>query len=203
MRPWPNVLVLSGAAGFSPPDILGSLKPAAPLFSEHELETASLFKLRKRREEWLLARAAAKQLAVDLGITDDPCSLVIERPKIAGDWYVSLSHSAHYGGAAIAKEPVGLDVQVIREIAEWSTHLFLTQRETEQMRTCSLDHRVLHFWCAKEAAFKRSGDYATMKQTPVTLIAERENGLLFDSVETLRIDDLIVALTRALTLPTS
>jgi 4'-phosphopantetheinyl transferase EntD len=163
-------------------------------FSPAELEQAAQFKLPKRREEWLLARAAAKQLAMQLGITDDPRTLNIERPTTAG-WYVSLSHSAHYGGAALAREPIGLDVQVVREIAEWATHLFLSERETGEMRTCSIGHRVLHFWCAKEAAFKRSAEYETMKQLPLRLIEERENGLLFDQAETVRIGDLIVAIT--------
>jgi 4'-phosphopantetheinyl transferase EntD len=164
-------------------------------FSPAELEQAAQFKLPKRRREWLLARFAAKQLAVQLGITDDPRALNIERPVTAG-WYLSLSHSAPYGAAAIAREPVGIDVQVVRGIAEWATHLFLNDRETEVLRTCALDHRVLHFWCAKEAAFKRNTDYETMKQLPLQLVEERENGLVFDRAETVRIGNVIVAITR-------
>ena len=165
------------------------------LFSERELDHAYVFKLSKRRDEWLRARAAAKHLAVQLGITDDPRALHIERPTTAG-WYVSLSHSAQYGAAAIAREPIGIDVQVVRELTESATHLFLSERETEEMRTCSIDHRVLHFWCAKEAAFKRSAEYETMKQLPLQLIEERESGLMFDQAETVRIGALIVAITR-------
>lgn len=183
MKPWPNVLVWTADA------------PVDALFSEAELAQARQFKLPKRRDEWLLARAAAKQLALDLGITDDPRTLAIERPQTAG-WYVSLSHSGAYAGAAFARHPIGLDVQVIREIAEWSTHLFLSDGEAAEMRDCKIDQRVLHFWCAKEAAFKRAPDYVTMKQTPLRLLEERENGLLFDGAETIRIDDFIVAITR-------
>lgn len=181
--PWPDrCRVIAGPADLS-------------MFSDAELEQANAFKLTKRRDEWLLARAAAKQLAMRLGITNDPRALSIERPTTAG-WYLSLSHSAPYGGAAIAREPVGFDVQVVREIAEWATHLFLSEDETEAMRACGIEHRVLHFWCAKEAAFKRNAEYETMKQLPMRLLEEREGGLLFDQAETVRIGELIVAITR-------
>ena len=65
------------------------------------------------------------------------------------------------------------------------------------MLRCTLPHRVLHFWCAKEAAWKpRSSRYATLKQVRLALIEERADGLLFDIVETIAIGDVIVALTR-------
>ncbi|MFP5245348.1 MAG: 4'-phosphopantetheinyl transferase family protein, partial [Thermoanaerobaculia bacterium] len=109
---------------------------------------------------------------------------------------VSISHSAPYAGAAIARTPIGIDVQVIREIAEWSSHLFLSDAETGAMRDCSVAHRILHFWCAKEAAFKRQSDYTTMKQLPLRFLGESERGLLFEEVETVAIGDVIVAVTR-------
>jgi hypothetical protein len=135
------------------------------------------FKLEKRRREWLLSRAAARML-----------------PDRA---VVSYSHSAPYAGAAKDDEPVGIDVQKIRRIDERTVHLFLTDSEAEEMRRCALPQRLLHFWCAKEAAWKqRLGMTNTLKQTPIRLEAELENGLRFDIVETIEIGDVIVALTR-------
>lgn len=171
------------------------------VFSETELATANAFKLAKRREEWLLSRAAAKQLALQLGIAGNPRSVSVDRPHLIIDgqrteWYVSISHTAHHAGAAIARDPVGIDVQFVRTIAEWSSHLFLSDGETAEMHRCGVSDRVLHFWCAKEAAFKKSGTHATMKQLPLRLLEERELGLVFDLVETVRIGDVIVALTR-------
>jgi hypothetical protein len=166
---------------------------ATGAFTESELATANAFKLAKRRDEWLLSRLAAKQLAIARGIADDMRRVTVERPwlaidGIATDWRVSLSHSASYAGAAIAREPVGLDVQVVRPIAEWSSHLFLGERETADMQRCAIAHR---------APWKqRSDQYATMKQLPLALIEERDAGLRFDAVETCAIDDLIVAVTR-------
>lgn len=171
-------------------------------FTEEELASASAFRLQKRRDEWLLARYAAKQLALRLGIVGDPRACTVGRPTllVGGapcEWFVSLSHSAPYAAAAIARAPVGIDIQVIREIAEWSSHLFMTDEEAETMRRCTIPHRILHYWCAKEAAWKqRSTEFATMKQVPLVLVEERADGLVFDVAETSARDDLIVAITR-------
>jgi phosphopantetheinyl transferase len=173
-----------------------------PSLTESELATANTFKLASRREEWLLSRIVAKQLALQLGLTGDPHSIAIERPHLAidgmrSDWRISLSHSAPYAGAAIARAPIGIDVQVLRELDERAAHLFLTEGETEQLLRCSLPHRILHFWCAKEAAWKqRSEEFATLRQVPLALVEERGSGLVFDAVETAFLGDVIVAVTR-------
>ena len=171
-------------------------------FTPRELAVADAFRLPKRREEWLRCRTAAKELALERGIVADPLACLVERPRlvIGGEespWFVSLSHSEGWAGAAIDEQPVGIDVQVVREIAESAAHLFLTEAETESMQRCALAHRMLHFWCAKEAAWKqRFGELTTLKQVPVTLVEERETGLLFDVAETNLRDRLIVAITR-------
>ena len=182
-------------------DESGGLKPTPHFFTASELATASSFRLPKRRDEWLLSRYAAKQLALQLGIVEDPRACTVGRPVLFVDgqpttWFVSLSHSAPYAGAALARAPVGIDVQVVRNIAEWSSHLFMSDEEAEVMRRCRVTHRILHFWCAKEAAWKRRSDeLSTMKQLPLRLIEEREDGLLFDQVETCAIGDIVIALT--------
>lgn len=141
-----------------------------------ELE-APEFKLEKRRREWRLSRAAAALL-----------------PEAK---FVSYSHSDPYAAAAKDAVPVGIDVQVVRELEERMAHLFLTDAETAVMSRCTLAHRMLHFWCAKEAEWKRHGGATvTLKQTPLMLLEERRDGLRFDVVETIAIQDVIVALTR-------
>lgn len=190
--PWPDrCLVLSGAAAAS-----------AAVFTDAELVEANAFKLAKRRDEWLLSRAAAKQLAVQLGLASDPRDVTVERPFLVigrqrTEWRVSLSHSTPYAAAAIAREPIGIDIQVIRDIADRTTHLFLTPEEDADLHRCTLSHRVLHFWCAKEAAFKqRSDDFTTMRQLHMQLLAEHADGLLFDAAETVQLGEVIVAITR-------
>lgn len=174
-------------------------------FTDDELATANAFRLEKRRDEWLLARFAAKKLALDLGIVDDPRAVSVARPMLLVDgqpvnWFVSISHSAPYAAAAIDRAPVGIDVQAVRRLSEDAAHLFLSDAETAAMQRCSIADRLLHFWCAKEAAWKpRSYEFTTLRQLPLQLRDERADGLLFDSVETRRLDGLILALT----LPTS
>ena len=65
------------------------------------------------------------------------------------------------------------------------------------MQRCGVPDRLIHFWCAKEAEWKRRGGAVeTLKRVPLTLEEETSLGLRFDTVDTLRIGDLVVALTR-------
>ena len=162
-------------------------------YTADELAIAASFHLQKRREEWLASRYAAKKLAMDRGLCSDPAQFHVD----ANPLHRSISHSAPYAAAAIDDRPVGIDVQVVRPISENAAHLFLTEKETESMDSLQVPDRMLHFWCAKEAAWKMGrGEAGTLKRVPIRLEEQRKHGLLFDSVETIRIADVIVALTR-------
>ena len=174
-------------------------------FTADELATANAFKLEKRRNEWLLARFAAKKLAMELGIAGDPRACSVARPMLLVDgqpvdWFVSISHSAPYAAAAIDRAPIGIDVQVPRNLSESAAHLFLSDDETAAMQSCTLAERLLHFWCAKEAAWKqRSDEFVTLRQVPLELREQRTYGLRFDVVETVAMGEVILGIT----LPTS
>jgi len=156
-------------------------------FSLDELAEADAFRLPKRREEWLHARMAAKQLALHRGLAADPREVRVTRAMF------SLSHSHPYAGASLGG---GIDVQVIRALSESATHLFLSDEEAAQMRTLDIEHRLLHFWCAKEAAWKAEGGaIATLKQVPLRLLDVQSNALRFDRAETFAAEDAIIALT--------
>lgn len=171
-------------------------------FTPAELAIADAFRLRARREEWLRARTAAKQLALERGIVNDPLSCVIARPRLLIDgaesrWFISISHSKGFAAAAIDDAPIGIDIERIRDLDERAAHLFLSDAETEVMQRCTIANRALHFWCAKEAAWKqRSGEFETLKQLPLRLLAEREEGLEFDHATTRRVDELIAGITK-------
>lgn len=154
---------------------------------DDELAIVRGFKRERRRREWMLARIAAKELARRGGLTSDPRAFVVERPL------VSISHSGPYAGAALN---AGIDVEVMRDVDERVTRHFMTANEIEAMQRCTIAHRVLHFWCAKEAAWKRRGGaIALLRDVPLTLIEESERGLRFEGVATHAIDDVIVGLT--------
>lgn len=156
-------------------------------FTDEELAEADAFRLPKRREEWMHARMAAKQLAMNRGLATHPRDVRVTRAQF------SLSHSHPYAAAAIGR---GIDVQVIRDISESAAHLFLSDEEADAMRACDVAHRLLHFWCAKEAAWKaQRGEIPTLKQVPLKVVGVRSEGLGFDRVETIAIDDVLIALT--------
>jgi phosphopantetheinyl transferase len=187
--PWPDRAI-----------VIADLVSHEEWFTSEERAIAESFPLPKRRDEWLLSRAAAKQLAMQLGLCNDPRACSVARPRLVidgreSDVYVSLSHSAPYAGAALARAPIGLDVQVLRELSPNAAHLFLTTDEEEQLRTCAVPHALLHFWCAKEAAWKkRGGAMATLKQVPVNVMRTTAAGVLFDCAESVLLGDVIVAL---------
>jgi phosphopantetheinyl transferase len=166
--------------------VLRDVAIARDWFTAEELEEADAFRLPKRRDEWMRARIAAKQLALNRGLAADPRNVRVTRPQF------SLSHSGAYSAAALG---CGIDVQVVRELSESAAHLFLSDDEAEQMRALDVEHRLLHFWCAKEAAWKAEGGrITTLKQVPLTLIDAQRSALRFDRVETIAIGDAIIAL---------
>ena len=138
------------------------------------------FKTPKRRLEWMLSRIAEKEL---------------RRRGASGD-YVSFSHSGKYGAAAIDASPIGIDVEVLREISESAARHFLNDDEIEVMQECAIPNRMLHFWSAKEAVWKQlGGAVPTLKKLRLRLEAEAPDSLRFQNVETFAVGDLVAALT--------
>lgn len=180
--------------------VIGEVKLSGEWFGPAEIAFAESIRLPKRAEEWRRSRIAAKQLAMELGLCASPRDCFVDRPWLLAPGVVrqvSISHSGGYAGAAIDVEPVGIDVERIRELKESAVHLFLTEAESEEMRGCRIAHRMIHFWAAKEAAWKRrGGGIETLKRVPLKLEAETAPGLRFTDVETFAAGDLVVALTR-------
>ncbi|MEO8033795.1 MAG: 4'-phosphopantetheinyl transferase superfamily protein [Acidobacteriota bacterium] len=145
------------------------------------------FPLEKRRMEWMLSRIAAKELAQRIGA---PQMVASHSPTL------SLSHTRGFGAAAIDERPIGVDIESPREIKRGAAHLFLDDEETRVMDRCTLPLALLHFWCAKEAAWKQAGGkVTTLKQIRLRLEEETPSGLRFDCAETFT-SDVIVAVTR-------
>jgi 4'-phosphopantetheinyl transferase EntD len=165
--------------------------------SDEELATAAAFALPKRRAEWVLSRVAAKQLARARGFAGDVRALAVARPRLATGEFVSLSHSAGVAAAAIDEGPVGIDVERRRALDERIARHFLTEDEIAAMEQCALPDRLLHWWSAKEAAWKRHGGRVRfLREIALKLEAESTTALRFDQVETCATEGVIVALTR-------
>jgi len=150
-------------------------------FTAEELAIVDAYPRAKRREEWMLSRIAEKEL----------------RHRGVRGAHVSYSHRGAYGAAAVGDAPVGIDVEVVRDVRPDSARFFLTDAEAADAQRCAVDRALLHFWCAKEAAWKqRGGALPTLKRVPLRLLRESERGLVFDAVETFAVDDVVVAVTR-------
>ena len=153
---------------------------------QSQFESIPEFRTAKRAMEWMLSRIAEKEL----------------RRRGAAGAFVSYSHSGKYGAAAIDAKPVGIDVEMLRDIRESAAHLFLSDDEIAVMRRCTIALRMLHFWSAKEAAWKQlGGSVPTLKKLRLTLESESPSGLRFQNVETFAGEDFIAALTTKGLLP--
>jgi hypothetical protein len=151
-------------------------------FTAGELVVVDAFPHAKRREEWMLSRIAEREL----------------RRRGGHGGHVSYSHRGAYGAAAVGTEPIGIDVEVFREIRWDSARFFLSDSEAADARGCALDRALLHFWCAKEAAWKqRGGALPTLKRVPLRLLGESKRGLVFTGVETVAVNDVVVALSHS------
>lgn len=153
-----------------------------------ELKRVGEFRREKRRAEWAASRIAAKLLALARELCDDPqqCSIVssYSKPRLeigpkGHGLHVSISHSEWAGAAAIDRVPVGLDIQKIRELKPRITRFFLKDEELAQLQRTRIEHPLIHFWCAKEAAFKLRAGRGWLKRVTVDLQAETSRGLDF------------------------
>lgn len=158
-------------------------------FSEEELAMARTHRLPQRQRQWMLSRIAAKELARRRG--GQAASSTVERSL-----RLSFSHSHGFAAAAMDDHAVGIDVERVRILDPRAAHLFLSAEEEAAMRSCSIDNAILHFWCAKEAAWKQlGGAITTLKQVPLRMIGESATGIRFDRAETWGTDEVVVALT--------
>ncbi|HXI12221.1 MAG TPA: 4'-phosphopantetheinyl transferase superfamily protein [Thermoanaerobaculia bacterium] len=182
-------------------------------FNEDEFAAVRGLRFPHQKTEWFSARMAAKWLACSRGLASDPRSVAVSggrqrRPELRLESRaavaLSLSHTDGVGGAAIDHETIGLDVQRVRPLSERGWKFFLQEREISAVRMASIDDVAIHFWSAKEAAWKAlSGENQRgLKDVGLSLSAEGSDGLRFryhcatesGIVETRRIGSLVVAL---------
>lgn len=77
-------------------------------------------------------------------------------PLPSGGWHWSISHSSQMACAAVARGPIGIDVEPIRERREELVEPVLGTRELERLGGFSWEV-FTRAWTAKEAVLKRAG----------------------------------------------
>lgn len=179
----------------------------AEFLDAEELREIALLRAVHRQHERAASRVAAKSIALERGVVDRPARIRFtkaeERPIVTIDGtdrslFVSFSHSAGVGAAALSDTPVGLDLEHERSIDPRATKFFLCDDELVSARASRVENALLHWWCAKEAAFKMATGFTTLLRVPLALERETSTGLVLRGpgrarVETVRLSDTLVA----------
>ncbi len=152
-----------------------SLRPAAygvegahGLLSAEEQERASLYHFARDRDRFVLARAFLRALLGDYA-GEEPARVPLQvspsgKPFLAepADLHFNLSHCEDRGVVAVARKPVGVDLERVREIPEALTmaaHVFAAS-EIRALRAFPPHERseaFLRCWTRKEAFVKAKG----------------------------------------------
>ncbi len=164
----------------------------AAWFTRDERAELSRIQRERSRAERAASRIAAKSLALEHLPGRDPHSVSFDKREAKPHVFIadtpaalslSFSHTRGVGAAALGTAPVGLDLEYVRPIDPRSTKFFLTPRELETASHCLIEHHLLHFWCAKEAAFKLQSSQPTLLKVSMKLISESGEGLRFEFAE--------------------
>ena len=112
--------------------------------------------------EWLATRLSGGVI----------CAHPSGQPYIEGsDMHISISHSGEYAVCALSENPVGIDIEKIREVSERLIDRVCTAREREYVTS---NERFFEVWTAKEAYFKKIGTGITNLRSVETLDLKRE-----------------------------
>jgi 4'-phosphopantetheinyl transferase len=142
------------------------LSSAESVLSREEKERAARFHFPKDRDRWVRSRALLRlSLSKRLGVR--PESLSFRSGACGKPWlpqhpecHFNLSHSADFVAVAVGPEPVGIDIEHLRDnlpVASLATHAFQPQ-EAEAIKAASNGQRLFyHLWTAKEAVMKCTG----------------------------------------------
>ncbi len=133
----------------------------------------------KRKIEYIAGVLAAKELLSTVSEFEDYKEIEIKKQakgqpffysrkdKKKSDWNLSISHSRKYAIAAISKDPIGIDIEMIEE----RKPSFYEEAFTENERKIISVDKVLgtQHWTVKEAVSKALGEGLNMKLHDIKL----------------------------------
>ena len=136
---------------------------ALPLLSEQRREQALNFKHELGRKTCAMAYLLlCEGLQKEYGLTEKPVFTYGEhgKPSIVGhpDIHFNLSHCREGAICAISEQPVGVDIESIREFHDSLVHYTMNDQEVQQiMQAEHPDVEFIRLWTMKEAKLKLSG----------------------------------------------
>ena len=139
------------------------LQAALREISEQRREQALKFKHEQGQRLCVLAYQLLKQaLCEEYGITENP---IFEynghgKPSIAGhpEIFFNLSHCKEAAVCVVSNQPVGVDVESIREYKEGLVHYSMNDEEIRKIEASEHpDRTFIRLWTMKEASLKLIG----------------------------------------------
>ena len=79
------------------------------------------------------------------------------KPHLIDEKHISITHSHHFSAIIISNEPVGIDIEMQRDIILKIAHKFVNDEELERLQKTDLNDYIKKLtvkWGAKEAIFK-------------------------------------------------
>ena len=131
--------------------------------SEQRREQALKFKFEQGQRLCVLAYQLLKQgLREVYGITENPLFEYNEhgKPSIVGhpEIFFNLSHCKEAAVCAVSDEPLGVDVESIREYKDGLVHYSMNEEEIRQIESSEHpDRAFIRLWTMKEATLKLIG----------------------------------------------
>lgn len=139
------------------------LEAALGEISEQRREQALKFKYELGQRLCVLAYQLLKQaLRKEYGITENPIFEYNEhgKPSIVGhpEIFFNLSHCKEAAVCVVSDQPVGVDVESIREYREGLVRYSMNDEEVREIESSEHPERAfIHLWTMKEASLKLIG----------------------------------------------
>ncbi|MDB4922381.1 4'-phosphopantetheinyl transferase superfamily protein [Mucilaginibacter sp.] len=114
-------------------------------------------KVGKRNLHWLGTRVLLRKMLqtneyIDCKVDSHGKPYLVNLP-----YHISLSHSFDYAAVMIGKEPVGIDIEQVKEKVERIAHKFMRKEELAFIGGADKIQQLYACWCAKEAVYKCFG----------------------------------------------
>jgi 4'-phosphopantetheinyl transferase len=124
---------------------------------EQEKAYYERLKAGKRNLHWLGTRVLLRKMLK----TDEYIDCKVDahgKPYLVNlPYHISLSHSFDYAAVMISKEPVGIDIEQVKEKVERIAHKFMRKEELGFINNENKVAQLYVCWCVKEAVYKCFG----------------------------------------------
>lgn len=141
--------------------------------------------------EWLVKKAIYELYSVPIE------EIIIERTQKGKPYvkdkniHISISHSADFVAVAVATEPIGIDIEVIKPLDLKVADKACNQKDKQLLLSAKTEEEALltflKIWTAKEAYFKMKGTGITnlkeISYTDINAVHTFENNLIITTVK--------------------